>query len=70
MNQTEDGAKYERSTTQHALAYLDVADNLPHCTKGEAVLLDHFWQVWYLNRNSHKSYGKCKNSISKVDYMF
>ena len=41
MNQTEDGSKYEWSTTQHALAYLNVVDNLPHRTEGEAVLLDH-----------------------------
>ena len=41
MSQTEDGAKNEWSTTQHALAYLNVADHLPHRTEGEAVLLDH-----------------------------
>jgi tRNA (cmo5U34)-methyltransferase len=35
------GGKEEWSSVQHALAYLNVADNLPHCTEGEAVLLDH-----------------------------
>lgn len=41
MSHAEDGAKNEWSTTQHALAYLSVADNLPHRTEGESVLLDH-----------------------------
>jgi predicted hotdog family 3-hydroxylacyl-ACP dehydratase len=41
MSHAEDGAKNEWSTTQHALAYLNVADNLPHRTEGEYVLLDH-----------------------------
>ena len=41
MSHAEDGAKNEWSTTQHALAYLNVADNLPHRTEGESVLLDH-----------------------------
>ena len=36
-----DGGKEEWSSVQHALAYLNVADNLPHCTEGEAVLLDY-----------------------------
>ena len=31
----------EWSNTQNALAYLNVADNLPHRTEGEAVLIDH-----------------------------
>jgi len=29
------------SDTQNALEYLNVVDNLPHRTKGEAVLIDH-----------------------------
>jgi tRNA (cmo5U34)-methyltransferase len=41
MSHAEDGAKNEWSTTQHTLAYLNVADNLPHRTEGESVLLDH-----------------------------
>ncbi len=41
LSQTDDGAKYEWSATQHALAYLNVADSLPHRKEGEAVLLDH-----------------------------
>jgi hypothetical protein len=36
-----DGGKEEWSSVQHALAYLNVADNLPHRTEGESVLLDH-----------------------------
>jgi len=36
-----DGGKEEWSSVQHALAYLNVADNLPHRTEGEAVLIDH-----------------------------
>ena len=35
------GGKEEWSSVQHVLAYLNVADNLPHRTEGEAVLLDH-----------------------------
>jgi tRNA (cmo5U34)-methyltransferase len=35
------GGKEEWSSVQHALAYLNVADNLPHRTEGEAVLLDY-----------------------------
>ena len=31
----------EWSSSQHALAYLNVADNLPHRPEGEAVLIDH-----------------------------
>jgi tRNA (cmo5U34)-methyltransferase len=31
----------EWSKAQNALAYLSVADNLPHRTEGEAVLIDH-----------------------------
>ena len=31
----------EWSNAQNALAYLNVADNLPHRTEGEAVLIDH-----------------------------
>ena len=31
----------EWSNVQNALAYLNVADNLPHRTEGEAVLIDH-----------------------------
>jgi SAM-dependent methyltransferase len=31
----------EWSSPQHALAYLNVADNLPHRSEGEAVLIDH-----------------------------
>ena len=31
----------EWSDAQNALAYLNVADNLPHRTEGEAVLFDH-----------------------------
>ena len=37
MSHAEDGAKNEWSTTQYALAYLNVADNLPHRTEGESV---------------------------------
>ena len=40
-NQTRGRAKYEGSTNQHALAYLIVANNLPHHTEGESVLVDH-----------------------------
>ena len=36
-----DGGKEEWSSVQHALAYLNVADNLSHRTEGDAVLLDH-----------------------------
>ena len=35
------GGKEEWSSVQHVLAYLNVADNLPHRTEGESVLLDH-----------------------------
>ena len=35
------GGKEEWSSVQHVLAYLNVADNIPHRTEGEAVLLDH-----------------------------
>jgi SAM-dependent methyltransferase len=35
------GSKEEWSTVEHALAYLNKADNIPHRTEGEAVLLDH-----------------------------
>ena len=31
----------EWSSPQHALAYLNVADNLPHRSQGETVLIDH-----------------------------
>jgi tRNA (cmo5U34)-methyltransferase len=31
----------EWSNTQNALAYLNVADNLPHRTEGEAILIYH-----------------------------
>ena len=31
----------EWSSPQTALAYLNVADNLPHRSEGESVLLDH-----------------------------
>ena len=31
----------EWSSPQHALAYLNVADNLPHRSEGETVLIDH-----------------------------
>jgi tRNA (cmo5U34)-methyltransferase len=31
----------ERSSPQSALAYLNVADNLPHRSEGESVLIDH-----------------------------
>jgi hypothetical protein len=31
----------EWSNAQNALSYLNVADNLPHRTEGEAVLFDH-----------------------------
>ena len=34
-------SKEEWSTVEHALAYLNKADNIPHRTEGEAVLLDH-----------------------------
>jgi hypothetical protein len=34
-----DDGKEEWSSNQHALAYLNAADNLPHHTEGEAVLL-------------------------------
>jgi hypothetical protein len=34
-----DDGKEEWSSIQHALAYLNAADNLPHHTEGEAVLL-------------------------------
>ena len=34
-------SKKERSDVQHALAYLNVANTLPHRTEGEAVLLEH-----------------------------
>ena len=33
-------SKEEWSTTEHALAYLSKADNIPHQSEGEAVLLD------------------------------
>ena len=36
-----DGGKEEWSSVQHSLAYLNVADNLPHRTEGKSVLLDH-----------------------------
>jgi tRNA (cmo5U34)-methyltransferase len=35
------GSKDEWSTVEHALAYLNKTDNIPHRTEGEAVLLDH-----------------------------
>ena len=31
----------EWSNAQNAVAYLNVADNLPHRSEGESVLLDH-----------------------------
>ena len=31
----------EWSNTQNAVAYLNVADSLPHRSEGESVLLDH-----------------------------
>ena len=31
----------EWSSPQHAVAYLNVADNLPHRSEGESVLIDH-----------------------------
>ncbi len=34
-------SKKERSDVQHALAYLNVANTLPHRTEGEAVLFEH-----------------------------
>jgi hypothetical protein len=34
-----DGGKEEWFSIQHALAYLNAADNLPHRTEDEAVLL-------------------------------
>ena len=39
MNQLS-GGQEEWSCVQYALAYLNVADNLPRRTEGEAVLLD------------------------------
>ena len=39
------GGKEEWSSVQHVLAYLNVADNLPHRTEGEAVLLDMFLKM-------------------------
>jgi len=42
MNESKSiGSKEEWSTVEHALAYLNEADNIPHRTEGEAVLLDH-----------------------------
>src|SRR5712692_7780603 len=34
-------SKKEWSDVQHALAYLNVANTLPHRTEGEAILLEH-----------------------------
>ena len=31
----------EWSSAQNALAYLNLADNLPHRSEGESVLIDH-----------------------------
>ncbi|MGC2427209.1 MAG: methyltransferase, partial [Nitrososphaeraceae archaeon] len=39
MNESQSGKDW--SSVQHALAYLNVEDHLPHCTEGEAVLLEH-----------------------------
>jgi tRNA (cmo5U34)-methyltransferase len=42
MNESKSvSSKEEWSTVEHALAYLNKADNIPHRTEGEAVLLDH-----------------------------
>lgn len=39
MNESQSGKDW--SSVQHALAYLNVEDHLPHRTEGEAVLLEH-----------------------------
>ena len=35
----------EWSNTQNAVAYLNVADSLPHRSDGESVLLDHYQKM-------------------------
>lgn len=41
MTAADSESKKEWSDIQHALAYLDVADTLPHRKEGETVLLEH-----------------------------
>jgi tRNA (cmo5U34)-methyltransferase len=39
LNESQSGNDW--SSVQHALAYLNLVDHLPHRTEGEAVLLEH-----------------------------
>jgi tRNA (cmo5U34)-methyltransferase len=41
----------EWSSPQHAVAYLNVADSLPHRSEGESVLIDHLpYRRWKVNQ--------------------
>ena len=41
MNRFGNNSEEEWSNVEHALRYLNKADNIPHRTEGEAVLLDY-----------------------------
>jgi hypothetical protein len=41
MNRFGNNSEEEWSNVEHALTYLNKADNIPHRTEGEAVLLDY-----------------------------
>jgi tRNA (cmo5U34)-methyltransferase len=41
MNRFGNNSEEEWSNVEHALAYINKADNIPHRTEGEAVLLDY-----------------------------
>ena len=59
-------SKEEWSTKEHALAYLSKADNIPHQSEGEAVLLDVV--PTGAKRSSHCCLEKFQISIARKSH--